>query len=190
MLYLKSCSHFLFELTFSVAAYLTFFYFNQYITIPLEVSKGVNWIFLPAGLRIFLTLIFDYSGALGLAVASLVINYFGSYEYDLTATIGLAVICALTPLIGRHFVIRNLKVLPDLSNLSFSQILYSILIYSLLSSGLHQLWFSARNLDQGSWNNFMAMFIGDVVGSLLFVAIIKYSLDFLKGRLGRDNLIE
>lgn len=150
----------------------------------------MNWIFLPAGIRIFITLILDYSGALGLAVASILINYIGFYELDFISTIGIAVICGVAPLLGRHFVIHNLKVQPDLSNISMSQLLIIIIVYSLLSSGLHQLWFAARDLDSGSWNHFIAMFSGDVTGSILFVAVIKYGIDLIKGRLERDNLIE
>jgi hypothetical protein len=190
MLYLKALSQFLFEIIISVALYMAFFYFNQYITAPLEDAKGVNWIFLPAGIRIFITLILDYSGAVGLAIASTLINYIGFYELDFTSTVGIAVICGIAPLLGRHFVIHSLKVQPDLSNISMSQLLIIIVAYSLLSSGLHQLWFAARGLDSASWNHFISMLCGDVIGSILFVAIIKYGIDLLKNRLGRDNLIE
>jgi len=190
MPYLKASGQFLFEIIISAALYMAFFYFNQYITASLEDAKGVNWIFLPAGIRIFITLILDYSGAIGLAIASILINYIGFYELDFTATVGIAVICGIAPLLGRHFVIHNLKVQPDLSNVSMSQLFIIIVAYSLLSSGLHQLWFAARDLDSGSWNHFIAMFCGDVAGSILFVAAIKYGIDLLKNRLGRDNLIE
>jgi len=190
MPYLRAFSQFLLEVAISAALYMAFFYFNQSITAPLEEARGVNWIFLPAGLRIFLTLILDYSGAIGLAIASLLINYIGFYDYGFTSTLGIAVICGVAPLLGRHFVIHNLKVQPDLSNISLKQLLVIIVAYSLLSSGLHQLWFAARGLDSGSWNHFVAMFCGDVAGSILFVAVIKYGIDLVKGRLGRDNLIE
>ena len=186
----KTLGQFLVEVVISAGLYMAFFYFNQYITFPLEAAKGVNWIFLPAGIRIFITLILDYSGALGLAIASLLINYIGFYELDFTSTLGIAVICGGAPLLGRHFVIHNLKVQADLSNLSLKQLLLIILAYSLLSSGLHQLWFAARGLDSGSWNHFIAMLCGDVAGSILFVAVIKYGIDLVKGRLGRENLIE
>ncbi|QWD07542.1 hypothetical protein G6719_09105 [Polynucleobacter paneuropaeus] len=167
-----------------------FFYLNQFITVPPEDAKGVNWIFLPAGIRIFLTLIFDYSGAVGLVIASLLINYIGFYELDLISTLGIALICGVAPLLGRHFVIHNLKIQPDLSNISVKHLLMIIIAYSLLSSGLHQIWFVSRGLDSGSWNHFIAMFCGDVAGSILFVAVIKYGIDLVKGRLGRNNLIE
>ena len=190
MPYLKASSQFLFEIILSAALYMAFFYFNQTITAPLEDAKGVNWIFLPAGLRIFLTLILDYSGAIGLAIASLLINYIGFYGYDVTSTVGIAIICGAAPLLGRHFVIHNLKIQPDLSNISVKHLLMIIIAYSLLSSGLHQIWFVSRGLDSGSWNHFIAMFCGDVAGSILFVAVIKYGIDLVKGRLGRNNLIE
>jgi hypothetical protein len=190
MPYLRAFSQFLFEVAISAALYMAFFYFNQSITAPLEEARGVNWIFLPAGLRIFLTLILDYSGAIGLTIASLLINYIGFYELDFTSTLGIAVICGVAPLLGRHFVINNLKVQSDLSNISLKQLLVIIVAYSFLSSGLHQLWFAARGLDSGSWNHFVAMFCGDIAGSILFVAVIKYGIDLVKGRLGRDNLIE
>lgn len=190
MLSYRASSQFLFEVVISAALYMAFFYFNQAITAPLEEAKGVNWIFLPAGIRIFITLILDYSGALGLAIASLLINYIGFYQLDFTSTLGIAVICGVAPLLGRHFVIHNLKVQPDLSNISLKQLIVIIVAYSLLSSGLHQLWFMVRGLDSGSWNHFIAMFCGDVAGSILFVAVIKYGIDLLKSRLGKDNLIE
>lgn len=186
----EASGQFLFEVAISAVLYIAFFYINQAITQPLEVAKGVNWIFLPAGLRIFLTLILDYSGATGLAVASLVINAAGFYNLDMTSTLGIAVICGLAPYLGRFFVIQNLKIQADLSNISVKQLLATIITYSIFSSGLHQLWFYTRNLGSGSLNNFVAMFCGDVAGSILFVALIKYGISLAKRRLGRENLIE
>ena len=67
----------LLECLLSAALYMGFFYFNSYITASIEDAQGVNWTFIPAGLRIFLTLIFDFAGAAGLVLASLLINYIG-----------------------------------------------------------------------------------------------------------------
>ena len=187
---LKALGYLIFEVVLSAMLYMAFFYFNQLITAPLEDARGVNWIFLPAGLRIFLTLIFDYSGAIGLAIASWLINLIGFYEYDLTSTLGIAMICGVAPLLGRHFVIHNLNVQADLSNLTLKQLLAIIIAYSILSSGLHQVWFFERGLDSAGWNHFFAMFCGDVAGSILFIALIKYGIDLIKGKLARDNRAE
>ena len=178
------------ECLLSAALYMGFFYFNSYITASIEDAQGVNWIFIPAGLRIFLTLIFDFAGAAGLVLASLLINYIGFYETDLVTNLGIGVICGLAPLLGRHFVIHNLKVSPDLSNINMQQLLGSITAYSFLSAGLHQLWFVTRGLNSGGANHFIAMFIGDMAGSILFVAIIKYGIDFVKQKNNRTNLLD
>ena len=190
MYILKSTGQFLLAVALCAALYMGFFYFNGYITSHLENAKGVNWIFLPAGLRIFLTLLFPYAGAIGLATASILISLLGYYDVDLVTILGIGVISGLAPFLGRYFAIHNLQVRPDLSNLTIMQLLNSILAYSLLSSGLHQLWFKTRGLDSGSLNHFIAMYIGDVLGSILIVAIIKYGIDLAKSRLGKSNLIE
>lgn len=190
MTYIKMTGQFFLESVICAVLYIMFFYFNDYAMTHLEAAQGVSWIFLPAGLRIFLTLIFNYSAAFGLAIASLVINWLGFYEADWVTIFGIALICAIAPLLGRHFVIHNVQVNADLSNISIRNLLITIVIFSLLSSGLHQLWFVTRGIDSGSFNHFIAMFVGDVLGSILFVAIIKYGIDLLKGRLGRKNLIE
>jgi hypothetical protein len=49
-----------------------------------------------------------------------------------------------------------------------------------MSSGLHQYWFVLRDLESGSINHFLVMFAGDVAGSILLIALIKYSIDLLK----------
>jgi hypothetical protein len=187
---IRSNTQFFFEVVLSAALYLAVFYFNQMITTPLEDTKGVNWIFLPAGVRIFLTLIFDYSGAIGLSIASLLINYIGFFELDFTSTFGIAIICGIAPLLARYFVIQGLQLRADLSDISFNRLLMIIVFYSLLSAGLHQLWFVTIGFSSGSWDHLIAMFFGDIVGSILFVAIIKYGIDLVKNKLGRDNLIE
>jgi hypothetical protein len=37
-----------------------------------------------------------------------------------------------------------------------------------------------RDLESGSINHFLVMFAGDVAGSILLIALIKYSIDLLK----------
>jgi len=190
MQFIRPTIQFLIEIALSAALYIAFFYFNGYITPYFENARGVNWIFIPAGLRIFLTLIFNYSGAIGLSIASVLIFFIGVYEMDFVTAIGIAAISGLAPLLGRHFAVHNLQVKLDLSNITIKQLISSIVAYALFSSGLHQLWFEMRGMDSASWNHFIAMFTGDVIGSILFVAVIKYGIDLIKGRLGKENLID
>jgi hypothetical protein len=162
------------EITISTVCYLGFFYFNAFIDQQFEVTKSVSWLFLPAGLRVFLSLIFIYSGALGLFLGSLIINFVSFSDFDIVTKIGIAIICGTSPLMSRLFVIHHLKVEANLQNLSIGQLITIILVFALFSSGLHQLWFITRGSDSGSWNLFITMFFGDIIGSIIFLALIKF----------------
>jgi len=165
----------------SVLAYSSLFYINAWLTGHLSYGLGVNWIYLPAGLRLFLTLIFGLSGALGIAFCSFFISYFGDFPREVTTCLGVGLISGFAPYLARIFVLSNIKIKSDLSDLSIYKLIACILIYSILSAGLHQWWFAARGLDEsGSMSHLLAMFTGDVVGTVILIALVKCSLDLLK----------
>ena len=58
----------------SALLYAVLFFANDWLTQYLVAAPGVNWIYLPAGLRLFLVLIFGFSGALGIAISSIFIT--------------------------------------------------------------------------------------------------------------------
>ena len=165
----------------SVIAYAGLFYINAWLTSNLTYGLGVSWIYLPAGLRLFLTLIFGIPGALGIALGSFLISYLGEFPHEITTCIGVGLISGFAPYLARIFVLTNIRIAPDLSDLSMPKLVGCILIYALLSAGLHQWWFAVRGLDEsGSMNHFLVMFLGDVFGTVLLIALLKSSLDLLK----------
>jgi hypothetical protein len=162
----------------SALAYAALFYINSWLTSELIFGSGVNWIYLPAGLRLFLTLIFGLPGALGIVFASFLISYSGALSNDLAICIGTGLISGFAPYLARILVFSNMKLETDLSNLSLPKLLICILIYALLSAGLHQFWYATVELDDaGTLSHFLVMFIGDVLGSLLLISLIKSGLD-------------
>jgi hypothetical protein len=170
-----------FALVISALSYTILFYVNNSLTSELVFSLGVNWIYLPAGLRLFLTLIFGLPGAMGIALASFLISYYGDFSRDLTLCIGIGLVSGFAPYLARFFVISKAPLTSDLSDLNFQKLVICIFIYALLSAGLHQWWFSTMALENtGDLSHFSVMFIGDVLGSLLLISLIKYSLDVLK----------
>jgi hypothetical protein len=65
--------------------------------------------------------------------------------------------------------------------LSLPKLALCILIYALLSAGLHQWWFAVRGLGEtGSFNHFLVMLLGDILGTVLLIGLIKAGLDLLK----------
>jgi hypothetical protein len=170
-----------FALVISALTYTPLFYVNNWLTSDLVFSLGVNWIYLPAGLRLFLTLIFGLPGAIGIVLASFLISYYGDFSHDLIVCLGIGLVSGFAPYLARIFVLRNVSLASDLSDLNFQKLVICIFIYALLSAGLHQWWFSTMALDNaGGINHVSAMFIGDVLGSLLLISLIKCSLDVLK----------
>ncbi len=165
----------------SIFSYSALFYLNDWLTSHLAYGLGVNWIYLPAGLRLFLTLIYGLPGAIGIALASFMICYFGQSPPELITCIGIGLISGFAPYLARAFVLRNINILPDLSNLTLQNLVACILIFAALSAGLHQWWFALRGLDgAGSFNHFLVMLLGDVLGTVLLIGLIKAGLDLLK----------
>ena len=176
----------------SVFAYTLLFYINSWITTELVFGLGVNWIYLPAGLRLFLTLIFGLPGAIGIAIASTLISYYGELSSDLAICIGTGLISGFAPYLARIFVFSNVKLESDLSNLNLQKLLLCIVIYALMSAGLHQYWYATVGLENtGSVNHFAVMAIGDVMGSILLIALIKSGLDLMRRfrRIDRKSVV-
>ena len=177
---LGTLSEAFFALLISAFAYASLFYVNHWLTSEFIFSLGVNWVYLPAGLRLFLTLIFGLPGAIGIALASFLISYHGDFPHDLLLCIGIGLVSGFAPYLARLFVLSNVRLAPDLSDLNFQKLIFCILIYAFLSAGLHQWWFSTMALDNaGGVNHLSVMFIGDILGSLLLISLVKYSLDVL-----------
>jgi hypothetical protein len=171
----------------SALLYSILFFLNDWLTETLKYDLGVNWIFLPAGLRLFLILIFGVAGAIGIAFASFTISYFGVFPADLVTCIGIGLISGFAPLFAKWVVVSNTYITNYLSNLSMQKIILCIVIYALMSSGFHQYWFVLRGLESGSINHFLVMFAGDIAGSILLIALIKYGIDLMRRGVPRGS---
>lgn len=169
--------------------YASLFYANDWLTAFLEVAPGVNWIYLPAGLRLFLVLIFGLSGAIGIAIASTLITLGRDLGNDITSIVGIGLISGFGPYLARLLVIRNLQINTDLSNLNIQMIAISVLVFALLSTGLHQLWFVLMGIPSGSVSNALAMLIGDILGALLFISICKFGIDMYKKAIKNESVL-
>jgi hypothetical protein len=191
MKHIRICSDrqqlFLVGVLISALLYSALFFFNDWITEMLKYDLGVSWIYLPAGLRLFLILIFGLAGAIGIAAASFAISYFGVFPPDLFTCIGIGLISGFAPLFAKWVVVSNTYISNDLSNLSMQKILLCIVVYALMSSAFHQYWFVLRDLESGSLNHFLVMFAGDVAGSILLTALIKYGIDLMRRGLPRRS---
>ena len=173
----------------SALLYAVLFFANDWITQYLEAAPGVNWIYLPAGLRLFLVLIFGLSGALGIVISSVLITLYRDMGDAYLSIIGIGLISGLSPLLARYLTIRNLKISPDLSNLNLPIIAACIVIFALISSSLHQLWFWLMDIPSGSFPNTIVMITGDILGAVLLIALIKVCIDLYKRIFNQQTLL-
>ena len=154
--------------------YTACFLINAHIMAPLEFSIGVNWIFLPAGLRLLLTLLLGFSGALGISLASTLLSIFLYFPEDPLTAIGAGIISGLAPYAAKFLSFKDLKITSNLSNLDGSKLLNCIFIYSLTSPILHQTWFALRGLNHHNFvESLGVMVIGDLIGTAIIIYLAK-----------------
>lgn len=167
------------------AAYAVFFSLNHWLFEHLEFARGVNWVFLPSGLRLTLVLVFLEWGALGIALASMAISYagYGMSPLDSIVTGGIS---GLAPWLARRLCIHGLGMDPDIRYLHPRQLMQLGLIFSITSPVLHQLWYSWRGFSNHFVEDTVVMFMGDLLGALIILLILRLFVLWLRTRRDRD----
>lgn len=166
----------------SALLYAIFFGINSFLMESLTFSLGVNWIFLPAGLRLLLTLLFGMSGAIGISLTSILIALNFYFQHDLISGIGAGLLGGLAPYLAKLLVFKNMRLTSNLENLNGHKLLNCIFIYSLMSPMLHQTWFVVRGINDNFVEHVGVMFIGDLLGTLIIIYLAKLVIYTLKRR--------
>lgn len=155
--------------------YFIFFQLNDWLFGSLELHSGANWIYLPAGLRLLFTLLLGGRGAIGLFLASLAIATTNMAHIDLTTMLIASVISAVMPYLAYRTAL-NFGMNPSLENLSVKALFALTFLYALLSSTTHSLWYWVRGTSTDFFSTLSAMFIGDLIGTLIVIYAIKFAL--------------
>jgi hypothetical protein len=167
--YERQLSHVLLALG-SAVAYFFAFKLNFMLFDSLEFSQGVNWIFLPSGLRMLLVLVLLNSGAIGIAIASCIINYMNVSTDQHVFNIVTALISGLAPLMARQICVDYLQLSTSLNNLTSKSLFQLSVVFALLSAVLHQVWFFWNDITEHFIVNTSVMAVGDWVGTVLLLA--------------------
>ena len=176
-----------FNLLWTAASMLLFllaFGLNEWLFGRAEFVRGINWIYLPSGMRLLCTLLFGGAGALGILFASLLTSFFYYFPGDAGRALMGAASSAAAPYLVYLLAQRWCGLRPSLANLSGRRLLYLIVLYAFASPLLHHLGFWLRGTAENMLAGFAVMFIGDLLGSLLVVYAIKLLLGWLRLRVG------
>jgi hypothetical protein len=175
----------------SSLSYLILYTLNDWLFASLEFHTGANWVYLPAGLRLLCTLLMGAEGAIGLFLGSMLISATTSPNMEFTTLLVAAVISAGIPYcIYRTALFYGMP--SSLENLSVKFLLVLIFTYSLLTGFAHSIWFWMQGISDDFLGTLLAMFIGDLSGTLIIIYAIKFFLFVLdrfrkKYKLPNDN---
>jgi hypothetical protein len=156
----------------TVIAFLGLNWINELVFARLEHSSGVNWVFLPAGIRLLATLLFGLAGFIGLLLASLYLNFYHFSFPDPFRAIGGAVAASIGPYLAYLFAKHWFDLGPCLRNLTAQRLLFTGVLCALVNPVFnHALrWVQSGVVD---WSALTAMITGDIVGILIVLYLAK-----------------
>lgn len=158
------------------ATWVAFFSLNYLITQIAPYKSHIALIFLPAGIKIVFACIHGKEAFFGLLIGSLITGYLFLEDVAQTHILAFAFMSALTPIFSVYLIDKFLPLGIKLSLLTFNKVILIALTYALICSFFHNTFLLALNeinfyqYQQDS----IAMFIGDMTGSLIFLGLLSY----------------
>ena len=168
-----------FMVALSIVLYLGAMVINDVVFIQFQEIPGVNWVFLPAGVRLLCTLLFGIWGVSGIALASLFVATQYMFPDQGLYAFGLSFISAFAPymvyLAARHYF----GLAASLINLSPGRLILCCVAFGIVSSSMHHFWFWLHDANQVSLKSLLAMITGDIIGAVIVLYIMKIVLALL-----------
>lgn len=162
----------------TMALFIAALALNEWLFRQLEFLPGINWIYLPAGVRLLSTLLFAGAGAVGLLLVSWLVSFVWLFPDDPLRAFAGGILATAAPY-GVYLLARHAWGLQaSLANLTPRRLLVLVIAYAVASPLLHHLWFALRG-DDGLVRGFLVMAIGDLTGTLLVVYCVKGLLRFV-----------
>ena len=151
---------------------------NEWLFTRFEFARGINWIYLPAGIRLLCTLLFAEAGAIGLLLVSWLVCFFFFFPDDPVRSFVGGILASLAPYLVYCIAQHKYGLHASLTNLTPKRLLVLIVTYSVASPLLHHIWFALQG-KQEIMQGFLTMFVGDLMGTLLVIYSVKAALSLL-----------
>lgn len=150
---------------------------NEWLFRRLEFAPGINFVYLPAGMRLLCTLLFGEAGAVGLLLVSWAVSFLMFFPGQFARPFWGGIIAAVAPYAVYRLACWHYGLHASLANLTPRRLLVLIFAYSVASPLLHHVYFAATG--QGDLlRGFAAMAVGDLTGTLIVIYGIKGLLAF------------
>lgn len=145
---------------------------NDWLFRRFEFAPGINFVYLPAGMRLLCTLLFAEQGAIGLLIVSWGVSFLVLFPGQFERPFVGGIVAALAPYLVYRFARWRYGLGASLANLTPQRLLVLAFAYSVASPLLHHLYFAwagQTDLVRG----FVAMFTGDLLGTLIVIYGLK-----------------
>lgn len=155
----------------SALLYCVIFQLNFFLFDWLEFSNGVNWIFLPSGLRLLVILVLQIPGAIGIALGSTFINYTQGSSEEHVFNIVTGLISGGAPLVAKFIGEEMFKVETNLTGLTSNGLLKLSILFAAISATSHQIWYCWIGQTANFVASTIAMAMGDWLGTALILSV-------------------
>ena len=149
---------------------------NELLFSQFDFAPGIDWIYLPAGVRLLSTLLFGEAGAVGLLFISWIVCFVDFFPNDPVRSFVGGILASAAP----YLVYRGLQhfsgLKPSLQNLTPRLLLICAVMFSLASPFIHHLWFALYEHKHHLVDSFIAMATGDLGGTLVVLYFAKFML--------------
>lgn len=163
----------LFSVISTAIGFIFCLWLNEHLFAHTEYVRGINWVYLPAGIRLLSTLLLGADGAIGLLVASWIVNFCILFPDDFVRAFVGGIITAAAPYAVYRVAQRRYGLDASLANLTPKRLLILAFAYSVASPLLHHIWFALRGDTGHLVKHFFVMFVGDLTGSLIVIYALK-----------------
>jgi len=162
-------------------AYFYAFQLNTFFFDWSEFAHGVNWLYVPSGLRLLFVLVLTHMGALGIMLGSALVNYaLGSPDNSHTYNLVTALISGGSPYLARFIAIHFFQLNTQLDGLTAKGFFKISVLFAVSSSLLHQVWYLWNGKTNDLITNTLVMAVGDWFGTVLVLASASLVIHTIK----------
>jgi hypothetical protein len=176
------------SITGTVIAFLVSLWINQVVFTHTSFVRGINWIYLPSGVRILGTLLLGFDGASGLLLAGLITDFLYWFPHDPVRAIAGAFLGSLAPYLVYRLALEYYDLRASLTNLTPKRLLVLAVAYSIANPLFHHLWFALTGATTNWFESFFSMFVGDLTGALIMLYAMKGILALLPKQPGNSRM--
>ncbi|MDB5860363.1 MAG: hypothetical protein JWQ76_4052, partial [Ramlibacter sp.] len=145
---------------------------NEWLFARLEFAAGINWVYLPAGMRLLCPLLFAEAGVVGLLLVSWGVSFLYFFPDQFERAFWGGLLATAAPYGVYQAARRAWGLDVSLANLTPRRLLLLCVACSLASPLLHHVYFALRG-DTDLLRSFLAMFVGDLTGTLVVLYSMK-----------------